>query len=73
MTNDELLYLDVEQVALKALSESLPKLLGQATGKDAFIRFFDLAYAMGFEAAKQMNRDGVDIMALDARQLSIVK
>lgn len=73
MTKDQEWYLQVESVALQTLIESVLQIkISDARPAEAFLFTFDAAYALGFEAAKKMAADGIDIQALNTEGLSLI-
>lgn len=74
MTKDQKWYLQVEQLALDTLMASpIPSLaVRSGSPQKAFFYVFDSAFALGFEAAKKMASEGIDIEALDTGNLSLI-
>lgn len=71
MSNEEY-YLAIEKEGLFRAAHSPIPVLMSMKPQEAFLYLFDTAYAMGFGAAKQMQKDGIDIQAFNPAELSLI-
>lgn len=74
MTKEEKFYLEVEAVGFQTVMEGnmLAIMAGASSPARGALYLYDTAYAMGFGAAKQMQRDGIDIQTLQPEKLSLI-